>query len=362
MPPIYFAFPDGVFDYVCAECDALCCRGQGFGGSLRREMGTLLTLYPSLHGMANRRRGDVIHFATFRQGCQFLDADRHCRIEREHGKALKPGVCTLFPFNAFSRIGAVLVVSPHFICPLRLRSPAAPGAAAGTHSAIAPAIAESGLIDEQTWRQTVEPSRLVALADAPAVLERETQFRDRCRDGIGRASFATTLAAASSDPGRFADTARRAATSLGLAVLPSGAAADGTDDVLLAVSPTFRLRLLDLPSESILFALAMGERFVRGAALVGRTPPTPQSAFTHLAAMLPVLTLLSRTRRLDEEEIGRVKMPPFGNPQMLHAARRLLAGLIAGQSGLAAAEAAVAELPAPSDRLALIMEMGRLNL
>lgn len=357
MPPIHFAFPDGVFDYVCAECDALCCRGQGFGGSLRREMGTLLTLYPSLQSMATRRRGDVIHFATFRQGCQFLDDDRRCRIERVHGKALKPGVCTLFPFNAFSRIGAVLVVSPHFICPLRLRVPAAPGAVAGTHGEIAAAITESGLIDEQTWRQAVEPSRLAARDDAPAVLEREAQFRDRCRDALGRASFRTVLATASSNPDHFAETADRAAASLGLAAVPPDASSGGMDDVLLAVAPSFRLRLLDLTSDSILLALDIGERLLRGAAVAGTTPPTPQSGFAHLAAMAPLLKLLARTRPL--EEIEGVKTPPFGNPEMTRAARTLLAGLFAGQSGLAAAEAAVADLPASSDRVALLMEMGR---
>ena len=73
--------------------------------------------------------------------------------------------------------------------------------------------------------------------------------------------------------------------------------------------------------------------------------------------MAPLLKLLARTRPLDE--IEGVKTPPFGNPQMTRAARTLLAGLWAGQSGLAAAEAAVAELPEPSDRVALLMEMGR---
>ena len=32
QPEIFFAFPDGVFHHVCAECTALCCRGQGFAG------------------------------------------------------------------------------------------------------------------------------------------------------------------------------------------------------------------------------------------------------------------------------------------------------------------------------------------
>ena len=356
MPPIHFAFPDGVFDYVCAECDALCCRGQGFGGSLRREMGTLLTLYPSLHTMASRRRGDVIHFATFRQGCQFLE-DRFCRIERDHGKALKPGVCTLFPFNAFTRVGDVLVVSPHFICPLRLRVPAAPGTVAGTHAEIGPAIVESGLIDEQTWRQAVEPSRLVARADAPAVLEREAWFRDRCREALGRSAFRAVLAEASSHPERFAETVDRAAALLGLTALPADAAPDAIDDVLLAVSASFRVRLLDLADDSILLALAVGERLVRGAAVVATAAPTPQSAFTHLSAMAPALRLLARTRPI--EEIAHVKTPPFGTPELTHAARTLLAGLWVGQSGLAAAEAAVAGVPAPSDRLVLLLEVAR---
>jgi hypothetical protein len=359
MPPIHFAFPDGVFDYVCAECDALCCRGQGFGGSLRREMGTLLTLYPSLQTMAIRRRGDVVYFATFRQGCQFLE-DRFCRIEREHGKALKPGVCTLFPFNAFSRVGGFLVVAPHFICPLRLRAPAGSTPVAGTHAAIEAAIAETGLIDEQTWRQTVEPSPLVQRTEADAVLGREARFRDRCRDAIGRDTFRAVLESASSNGGRLRELAHRAATALGLAAGPPDASADAIDDVLLAVSASFRLRLLDLPDESILLALAAGESLVRGAAAAGLTPPTPQSAFTHLAAMAPALRLLARTRLL--EDIQRVKTPRFGNPDMIGAARVLLAGLFAGQSGLAATEAAVTELPSPSDRVALLVEMGKATL
>jgi len=356
MVPIYFAFPDGVLDYVCAECDALCCRGQGFGGSLRREMRTLLTLYPSLQTMAVRRRGDVVYFATFRQGCQFLE-DRFCRIERDHGKALKPGVCTLFPFNAFSRVGGFLVVAPHFICPLRLRAPAGSAPVAGTHAAIEAAIAETGLIDEQTWRQTVEPSPLVHRTEADAVLGREARFRDRCRDAIGRDTFRAVLDSASSNAGALRDNARRAAAALGLAAPPPDAPADAIDDALLAVSAPFRLRLLDLRDESILFALATGERLVRGAAAAGSTPPTPQSVFTHLSAVAPALRLLARTRPL--EELHRVKTPPFGNPGMIGAARVLLAGLFAGQSGLAAADAAVTELSSPSDRVALLVEMGK---
>jgi hypothetical protein len=356
MPPIYFAFPDGVFDYVCAECDALCCRGQGLGGSLRREMGTLLTLYPSLQTMAVRRRGDVIHFATFRGTCQFLEEDRHCRIERQHGKALKPGVCTLFPFNAFSRIGASLVVRPHFLCPLRMRVPVAPGSVAGTHDDIASAIADSRLIDEQTWTHSVEPTRSVDRAAAPAILEREARFRDRCGDSLGRLSFRTLLGAESASRDAFDRGVSRATAALGLPALP-GPAGDGVDDVLLAVAPSFRLQLLELADDAILLALAVGEDLVRHAAMIAARPPTPQSVYTHLSAMAQLLRLLARTRPL--EEIARVAIPPFVNPVLTRAAQTLLAGLWAGQSGLDAIERAVAELPSPSDRMALLVELGK---
>jgi hypothetical protein len=356
MPPIYFAFPDGVFDYICAECDALCCRGQGLGGSLRREMGTLLTLYPSLQTMTVKRRGDVIQLATFRGTCQFLDADRHCRIERQHGKALKPGICTLFPFNAFSRIGASLVVRPHFICPLRMRVPAAPGAVAGTHEDIRSAIADSLLIDEQTWTHTVEPVRNVERSTAPAILEREARFRDRCGDALGRMPFRSLLAAQSAGQDAFERAVSRAAATLGLPAL-HGAAGDGVDDVLLAVAPSVRLQLFELGDDAILVALAVGEDLVRHAAVTAARPPTAQAAYTHLTAMAPLLRLLARTRPLDE--LARVQIPPFVNPGLTRAAQTLLAGLWAGQSGLDAAERAMAELPSPSDRMALLVEIGK---
>ena len=357
MPQIYFSFPDGVFDYVCAECDALCCRGQGFGGSLHREMATLLTLYPSLQSMAVRRRGDVLHFATFRQACQFLDDDRRCRIEREHGKGLKPGVCTLFPFNAFSRIGSVLVVSPHFLCPLRMRVPSAAGEVAGTHSALQAAVLESRLIEEGSWEQAVSPERLLDRHEGPMVLERERRFRDRCGAALAHQAFASVLASMSSSPGALSELTARAAACLGTSV---GApdAPDGVDDVLLAVAPSYRLRFLDVPAESILLALSIGEYLVRDASRLARTTPTAQSVFQYLAAMTPALRLLTRIAALSDQKSARIRIPPFSNVHMTRAAERILAGLVTGQSGLAAAEDATAELPA-ADRLALLVEVGR---
>src|SRR5438045_1171565 len=71
---IYFAFPDGVFHYVCAECNALCCRSLAFGGRLR-EVGQLLELYPALGSSAIARKGDSLLFLPLASGCVFLDGE-----------------------------------------------------------------------------------------------------------------------------------------------------------------------------------------------------------------------------------------------------------------------------------------------
>src|SRR5205814_7409491 len=104
-PELFFAFPDGVYDYKCAECTALCCKGHGFGGSLDREMRSLFVRYPQIESMAYSRNGDQINFATTASGCVMLDTDNLCRIEKELGKSAKPNICNLFPFNLFAKIG-----------------------------------------------------------------------------------------------------------------------------------------------------------------------------------------------------------------------------------------------------------------
>ena len=116
---LFFAFVDGAYDYVCAECTALCCKGHGFGGSLKRKCVRSSSAYPQLETMALSRNGDQITFATTAGGCIMLDTDNFCRIEKELGKDKKPNICNLFPFNSFTQVGKTIVVLPHFLCPLR---------------------------------------------------------------------------------------------------------------------------------------------------------------------------------------------------------------------------------------------------
>ncbi len=90
-PELYFAFPDGVLHYVCAECTALCCKGHGFGGSLERHMRSLFVLYPALESTVISRKADIVELSTPPTGCHFLEPDNHCGIETRHGKSAKPG-------------------------------------------------------------------------------------------------------------------------------------------------------------------------------------------------------------------------------------------------------------------------------
>jgi Fe-S-cluster containining protein len=78
-------------------------------------MQKLVQLYPALESMAVARHGNILSFATPTGRCHFLEPDNLCRIEKEHGKQQKPGVCMLFPFNVFTRIGKTIAISPHFI-------------------------------------------------------------------------------------------------------------------------------------------------------------------------------------------------------------------------------------------------------
>lgn len=82
------------------------------------------------------RIGDVITVAMPLGRCAFLDDDRLCRIHKDHGTSLKPGMCVVFPLNLLRTIGPVVTVAPVFgLCPLRLQLPPRPGDVDGLASA-----------------------------------------------------------------------------------------------------------------------------------------------------------------------------------------------------------------------------------
>jgi len=356
---LYLAFPDGVFHYVCAECTALCCRGPVFAGSLQREMRQLLTLHPALGSMALSRHGDIIMFATPRGGCHFLDDDNLCRIEKESGKALKPGVCSLFPFTDFNRIGKAVVVSPHFLCPLRLQLPARPGEVEGTHSSIEAAVRESALLDPAYLDAAVPPLRLHPSQDAESVLAREAGFRDVCALALGQRTFTETVRGESADPASLGAVVARAAQVMGLAVPSRSQPHDAVDDLLLALAPTLRLSALHLCPEGILRALALGELVLRRALPLSDRPPTVKGVDSILEAVGPALRLLARgDEPLELARGAGEKVPPFGNPELTFAAFVALREASGSTGTLGALEKAITPSLTVADRSVLLRELG----
>lgn len=356
--PLYMAFPDGVYHYVCAECTALCCRGQGFGGSFRREMGQLLSLYPALGSMAVSRQGDIISFATPTGGCHFLDGDNLCRIEKEHGKQLKPGVCTLFPFNVFTRIGKTIAVSPHFMCPLRLRVPARPGEVEGTHSAVETAVRESALLDGDQVKNHAQSATLHPSLNAEEVLARESRFRDRCSAALGRRRFYTTVRGESEDAPSFDEFIPRALKVMGYEGPPRPRRRDGIDDLMLALAPPLRLTMLTSSSEAMLRALALGEMLLRWVAPLSSGPPTLQGAHHIITSFGGAIRLLASGDQPVQLRARAAKVAPFGDPDMTFAAFRVLRDVASSTAPLVALEKAVSPALTVSQRSVLLVQLG----
>lgn len=357
--PLYMAFPDGVFHYVCAECTALCCRGQGFGGSLKREMPRLLSIYPLLGRAVVSRQGSFLSFGTPAGRCFFLEQDNLCRIEKDHGKSLKPGVCSLFPFNKFTRIGKVVAISPHFMCPIRFEVPAPAGQVEGTHANLEVAARASGLLDTECIEAYLPAATLHASLGAEEVVKREIAFRDRCSESIGNRGFYETLRTASADPGELDSFLQRAAQVLGMHLDSNGGTRDATDDLLLALAPSYRLSLLHIPSEAMLRALAIGEILLRQMMPLSSIPITPQGANSILSNIGSALRLLARGDEIVEfAGKGEQKSAPFGDPEMAFAAFTALRRIGAGAGVLESLEKAIKPDMPISDRSALLTQLG----
>src|SRR5262245_12109418 len=358
-PELFFAFPNGVYDYVCSECTALCCKGHGFGGSLDREMRSLFVRYPQLESMALSRNGDQITFATTGSGCVMLDTDNFCRIEKELGKDKKPNICNLFPFNAFSKIGKTIVVMPHFLCPLRLVVPARPGQVQGTHHQIAEDIHKSQMLNRHYVKNMVAPARLHASVTESDVITREAAFRDLCSQALGKDRFMDLLLSASANPAALAAFVQRARQIMGHELSPENNERDYFDDMLLAFASPYRIGLLDLPAEGILRALAVAGMMVRRAWRGAPQKPSFQGFANSIATFKPVQVLLACGDELFD--FGKVTQKSFS----FHDAELTFAAFIAVHNAgekdvLAALEEAIQPALSIADRSVLMMRLGEL--
>ena len=357
--PLYFAFPDGVYDYVCAECTALCCKGHGFAGSLKRELRSLFVLYPKLESMAVSRVGDTVDFLTTKDGCVLLDADNRCRIEKEHGKARKPNVCNLFPFNDFTRIGKTVVVIPRFLCPLRLVLPASPGQVQGTHATIEAGIRDTEVLSKEYISTKVRPHLLHPSTDAVATLEREKRFRDLCALSLGHRRFSDTLKEASNDGAAMDKFVARVARLMKIEVPPRSRPRDQLDDLFLAIAPPYRLYMLKLTSEQMLRALAVAELTVRDGRSLWKLPPSLQGVMNLASGFGPVQRLLAYGEEPFEFVKPIAKKDLAFNDAELTFAAYLFQRQAAGPAGvLGALEEAIPTGMPVSDRSILFQKLG----
>jgi hypothetical protein len=352
----YLPFPDGVLHYICAECDALCCRGSGFAGSLAREMGTLLTLYPALAGAVVARRGDVITLHNPARGCFFLRDDRRCEIEVTHGADLKPGLCRLFPFSNFARLGEhIVVIAPHFLCPLRLVLPRS-GHVAGTHHQIIQEAKDSLLLDRADFATSVTSLAMASGQTADSTLRQETRFRDACADALEASSFLETLAHSSANPAALRRFLERGSLVCGVAPTPARGR-DALDDVLLVLAPYWRLKMLALGHERMLKVMALAEVLIRRLASLSVRDITLQQAEQFYEQLSPACRLLS----LDESPLsvpaGLRKVPPFGSAELTFTAYHVLRA--ADTSVMDAFEEAFSADTSTHDRMAILNELGR---
>jgi len=356
---LFFAFIDGVFHHVCAECDALCCRGMGFRGSLQREMPTLITLYPVLQSMAVSRWGNILTFASPAGRCFFLGDDKLCGIEQRHGKALKPGICVLFPFNVFIRIGKVIAVSPSFICPLRIQVPARPDEVEGAHAKIAASLDESGMLDEAYIETQVPQAVLHRSEDAASALRRETVFRDACALALGKRRFGDLLREQSSDVAAFDECVARALQVMGLPQAHGSASPDAVDDLLIALAPPLRMHMLRLSAEGALRALALGEAALRQVLPLMQGQTTAQGAHQVLIATGPAARLLAQADEpLDLGKIANLQAPAFGDSEMSLTAFRALREICQSRSALSALERILKPSMTAAARAVLLFQFG----
>ena len=325
---------------------------------MRREMGKLLVLYPALQNSITARYGDFVTLST-PGACVFLESDNLCRIQKAHGNALKPTVCQLFPFNTINLIGKTVVVSPHFRCPLRLQLPASPDVAEGTHSLLAGRLRELNFLDESYIEHRAQPLPLHSSTGPEDVVIRESKFRDLCTQALRVDRFSSVVAEASSSRREFLRNLNRGAKILGFKDSVSERSRDNIDDLLLAIAPAVRLKLLGLRPEGILLALSLVEIAYRQVMTLSSDRPTLQGlhqVFTYLGPALRLIGLIDEP--IGYNKAGEVEGHPSWSPEMKLAGRLILKQAQGSSGALDALERAIPAELSSADRSALLIQIG----
>jgi hypothetical protein len=311
--------------------------------------------YPPLASLVTEREGDIVTVATPVGRCFFLRNDNLCQIEIEHGRARKPGICLLFPFNDFSRIGNTLVVAPHFMCPLRLNLPAAPGQVEGTHASVAKAIQETTMGQSDYVRGFVGTAKLPAGQSAADVLKRERVFLDCCTRALGESRFRDVLEETSEDPSALWAFRKRVAKLLGWTIPPQNETRDSMDDILIASAAAYRVEALYHSDEGLLRFLALGELLARRVYTMSIAPPTLQGVFGVIEDMRPALKLLAWGDEKPPLKKISLKSPEFGDSNLVDTAQKFL-NWIPVKGVLPALEKALPPKFSSADRIVIVRQ------
>jgi hypothetical protein len=318
---VYFAFPDGAFEYVCDGCLQSCCR---IGGAIdilwSREGGKLLELYPEAASLVRGRVGPLVNLQMPLGRCHWFTDDGLCAIERDHGTALKPYVCRLFPFNDLFQAGGTLVVAPRFSCPMTLADPVAPDGPTG-YRHITGILEEFGVpdwIDPSQIGGRIGPRRGFRVRD---FMSRERQFRDKSTAAMGRETFWQVVRGSARNP-EFVEQAVHRGADLLMIPRRGRETHDAVDRVLLALAPALRLAYPYAADDRCLVNLGLLELLVRSVLPADRV--LPQSVFSFHSQCIPVLCLISAGDQLLEPTRKEQKLPFHGNPRGTFAGYRFL--------------------------------------
>lgn len=349
QPKFYFAFPDRAYHYDCAACDALCCRGHGIGTAVR-ETPTLLQHYPALAWAATRSGPAGSDFTNPAGGCFFLTNQNLCQIEVDHGRSAKPGVCVLFPFNDFTRLGHVIVVRPHFLCPLHLR----PGEGAGDHAELEKQLQETGM----ETRALAQPGSELSSTQTQQILHTEENFRDRCGAAIGKVRFEDLLESSVENKTAFRAWQQRALRLWGIA--HEAAPRDALDEILLALASPLRTHLFFASERRRLRILFLASAYARIMARVTSRPLTLQGTHRLIMDILPLLRLFARGNtairlRAPEAQQG----VEFQNPELTLAFFQVLEDLQGGHKLFDTVERALPKRLSPIERGLFFHQLAR---
>lgn|GEM_PF-802287 len=355
----HVAFIDGSLDYECSACPENCCKGMGFGGREQEGFGTLINTHPELLLWVQDREQGLAMLGTPESGCFFLDNNGLCRIESTSGRAAKPEMCIMFPFNRLGRIGSHLIVRPYFRCHrLTPVVPARPGSVAGTHCAVLGDLQATGMATRRLPQIAIPAGE-----DADLILARERDWLAVCSNALGCMRVADAVAGFSQDAAGLSDFALRASRLLGLTMARESCPRDRFDDLLLILSPIMRVDFLMLDARGLLRATLLADMLIRQGFAGSAAPPTLADLASFIENVRPILTVLAYGEEpfqpLVSRQPGDIRLPLDGPDQKVASgAMVILTGK--GYGTLRALEESLSTVTRPLERVLFVRRLSAL--